>query len=411
MRGQYFASYLTQLRTIIICPACIETENGWCSMFNRRVLFVATVYAHLASFHIPFMRLLQEKGYEVHAAASSADGRKSDVEAAGVVCWEVPFARSPYDPSNIKAVQSLKALFDEYRFDLIHVHTPTAAFLGRYLAKKTGQGPVLYTAHGFHFYKGAPFLYWLLYYNAERLARRWTDGLMVMNGEDYENACRMGFIPDKDLFYVHGVGVDLAAYAQARFSEWYVRAELGIPAEDVVVVCVGELNSNKNQSFLLQAWNELSSKINYCHLLLVGRGEMMVRLKSMVQKKNIPRVHFLGYRADVPSILFESDIAVLTSKREGLPRCVMEAMAAGKPVVATNVRGSRDLVEHGRTGFLVEPGDVKGLAAALEKLVRNQALREKMGAAAREKVRDYSLEKVLLEMSGIYDRFLGRVLL
>lgn len=125
-------------------------------MCKRKILFIASVYGHFAAFHIPFMRLVQDKGYEVHAAASPVDGRRAEVESAGVVCWEVPFARSPYDPSNIKALRSLKGLFTKHHFDLVHVHTPTAAFLGRYLAKRTGQGPVLYTAHGFHFYQGAP---------------------------------------------------------------------------------------------------------------------------------------------------------------------------------------------------------------------------------------------------------------
>lgn len=147
---------------------------------SGKVLFVASVYTHLAAFHLSFMRLLQDKGYEVHAVASSDEGRKDEVEAAGVRCWEIPFARSPYSPANFQAYRWLKALLKDHHFDLIHVHTPVASFLGRYLAKVTHQGPVLYTAHGFHFYQGAPRRNWLLYYTAERLAARWTDGLIVM---------------------------------------------------------------------------------------------------------------------------------------------------------------------------------------------------------------------------------------
>lgn len=375
-------------------------------MCERKILFIASVYGHFAAFHIPFMRHMQDKGYEVHAAASPADGRKAEVESAGVVCWEVPFARSPYAPSNIKALKSLNDLLTKHHFDLVHAHTPTAAFLGRYLAKKTGQGPVLYTAHGFHFYQGAPWHYWLIYYNIERLAKKWTDGLIVMNSEDYRNAQRMGFEPEKTLFFVHGVGVDLPRYAPDSPSERYVRAEVGLSEDDVVVTCAGELNANKNQSLLLLAWKELSSKVHNCHLLVVGSGQMSAHLRNTVQKENIPRVYFLGYRDDVPNILLESDVAVLPSKREGLPRFVMEAMAAGKPVVATNVRGSRDLVDHGRTGFLVELGDVRGLAAALERLARDPGLRASMGAVGREKIRDYSLERVLAEMENIYERYL-----
>jgi glycosyltransferase involved in cell wall biosynthesis len=376
-------------------------------MPSGKILFLATVYTHLAAFHIPFMRFFQERGVEVHAAASSAKGHKEEVDAAGVICWEIPFARSPYSPANLKACRRLEALLRENHFDLIHVHTPVAAFWGRYLAKKTGQGPVLYTAHGFHFYKGAPRKNWLIYYMAERLAARWTDGLIVMNGEDYENARRMGFEPDKNLFYVHGVGVDLSCFG-APSSENAVRRELGLTATDVVVTCVAEMNPNKNHIFLLDAWKQIAireTSSNY-HLLLVGTGELKSHLEKKVKREHIPRVHFLDFRRDVPAILHASDIVTLTSKREGLPRCIMEAMAAGKPVVATNVRGSRDLVDDGRTGFLVEPGDVTGLAAALERLMRDPELRASMGAAGKAKIQDYSLDRVLAEMAAIYNRYL-----
>ncbi|WP_258359789.1 glycosyltransferase family 4 protein [Moorella sulfitireducens] len=373
---------------------------------SGKVLFIATVYTHLAAFHIPFMRLLQDKGYEVHAAASSAERRKEDVERSGVICWEIPFARSPYSHANLEACRRLKALFKEHQYNLIHVHTPVAAFLGRFLAKKTGQGAVLYTAHGFHFYKGAPLRNWMVYYTAERLAARWTDGLIVMNREDYENARRMGFEPDKNLFYVHGVGVDLSCYALPPSSEESIRSEIGLSASDKVITCIAEMNPNKNHIFLLGSWKKLATRYSDCHLLLVGTGELMAYLQEKVEKEQIPRVYFLGYRRDVPRILLESDIMTLTSKREGLPKSILEAMAASKPVVATDVRGNRDLVEDGRTGFLVELGDVPGLAAALERLITDPELRAAMGAAGRKKIQDYSLEKVLVEMAGIYDRYL-----
>lgn len=374
---------------------------------SDKVLFIASVYTHLAAFHIPFMKLLQEKGYQVHAVASSAEGRREDVERAGVTCWEVPFARSPYSPANVQAFRRLRALLKEHHFDLIHVHTPVAAFMGRFLAKATHQGPVLYTAHGFHFYQGSPRRNWLIYHTVERVAARWTDGLIVMNGEDFENAQRLGFKPGENLFYVHGVGVDLDHYSAPPTDGSSVRAALGIDPGNVVVTCVAELNENKNHDFLLDAWREFTRRCDHCHLLLVGTGEKVGALQQRVEQEGIPRVHFLGYRRDVPLILWETDIATLVSKREGLPKCVMEAMAAGRPVVATNVRGNRDLVEDGRTGLLVELGDVPGLTAAVEKLTSDPELRAAMGAAGREKVQDYSLEKVLTDMAGIYDRYLN----
>lgn len=373
---------------------------------SGKVLFVASVYTHLAAFHIPFMKLLQERGYEIHAAASSAEGRKEDVEAARVTCWEIPFARSPYTPGNLRAYRELRALLRGHHFDLIHVHTPVAAFMGRYLAKVTQQGPVLYTAHGFHFYKGAPRRNWMIYYNAERLAARWTDGLVVMNGEDFDNAKKLGFEPEQNLFYVHGVGVDLTEFSNSVAENDSIRTTLAIDPRDVVVTCVAEFNDNKNHVFLLEAWREFTQRHNHGHLLLVGTGEKIGALQQRVKQEGISRVHFLGYRGDVPQILRETDIVTLVSRREGLPKAVMEAMAAGKPVVATNVRGNRDLVEHGKTGLLVELGDVPGLVNALERLTSDPELRAAMGATGQEKIRDYSLERILGEMAGIYGRYL-----
>jgi len=375
-------------------------------MGRGKILFIATVYSHLANFHIPFMKLLQGKGYAVHAAASSAEGGREEVEGAGVTCWEIPFARSPYSSGNLRAFGQLRTLLKTHRFDLIHVHTPVAAFMGRFLAKATCQGKVLYTAHGFHFYKGAPRRNWLIYYNVERVAARWTDGLIVINEEDFENARRLGFKPGENLFCVHGVGVDLDQYLAQSAEGTSVRAVLGIGPDDVVITCVAELSERKNHAFLLKTWSEVARHFAHCHLCIVGTGEKLVALKQWVAQKRVPRVHFLGYRRDVPEILRETDIATLVSKHEGLPKYVMEAMAAGKPVVATNVRGNRDLVADGRTGLLVEPGDVPGLAKALATLISDRRLRVALGAAGREKIQAYSLEKVLGEMAAVYDRYL-----
>jgi len=354
------------------------------------------------------MKLLRSKGYEVHAAASSADGRMDEVEAVGVTCWDIPFARSPYSPRNVLAFSCLRSLLRSQHYDLIHVHTPVAAFLGRYLAKATCQGPVLYTVHGFHFYRGAPWRNWLIYYTAERVASKWTDGLIVMNSEDYETAQHLGFKPGQDLFYVHGVGVNLEEFGTRNNVGTSIRAELGIEPNDVVITCVAEFNDNKNHRFLLDGWSRFAGRIDQAHLLLVGTGDEIKPLKERVKQQRLPRVHFLGYRRDVPRILSESDIVTLVSKREGLPRSIMEGMAAGKPIVASNIRGNRDLVEDRRTGFLIKLGDVDGLATALERLILDPDMRARMGAAGRERIQAYGLNSVLTEMSRVYEHYLSQ---
>lgn len=370
----------------------------------KRILFIATVYTHLAAFHIPFMRMLQDKGYDVHAAASSAEGRKEEVEAIGVECWDIPFARSPYNPKNLRAFRKLKRLLETYHFALVHVHTPVAAFLGRYLAKATGQGPALYTAHGFHFYRGAPLRNWLVYYPLERVAARWTGGLVVMNEEDYEAAQRMGFVPEKNLFYVHGVGVDIERYGNAAPLR---KADLQLPPNARIVVCVAEFTANKNHLLLLNAWREVARQVPQAALLLIGDGALRDRVASWVQEMSLTEsVRLLGFRPDVPQLLALAEVATLTSKREGLPRVIMEALAAGKPVVATDVRGNRDLVRHGVNGFLVPLGDPGALARHLVLLLKDPALAQEMGERGREMIRPYALENVLKEMADVYRRFL-----
>jgi glycosyltransferase involved in cell wall biosynthesis len=375
-----------------------------------KVLFAATVYTHLAAFHIPFMKLLQGWGYEVHAAASPAEGHKDEVEAAGVTCWDIPFVRSPVSPKNFTAYRKLKALLTHERFDLIHVHTPMAAWLGRLAAKRTNQGPVLYTAHGFHFYKGAPWPYWLFYYPAERLAARWTDGLIVINNEDLAQAKRMGFKQGQNLFFVHGVGVNLERFSMSKNGP-SIREELNLSNHNAVVItCVAEFTSTKNHRFLLDAWHKVTQEAPQAHLLLIGDGQLLKAMEHKVSIEGLSRVYFLGFRRDVLRLLHGTDIFVLPSRREGLPRSIMEAMAAGKPVVATDVRGSRDLVEHEVSGLLVKIGDTQGLADALLRLIRDPELRTQMGRAGQEKIQAYSLDRVLKEMSAIYARYLNKEL-
>lgn len=379
-----------------------QRENA---MKRGKVLFVATVYRHLTAFHLPFMRLLHDWGYEVHAAASPHQGDKGELEAMGVTCWNIPFQRSPLRLGNIRAYTELRSLLQRERYSLIHVHTPIAAWLGRLATKRTGQGPVLYTAHGFHFYRGAPWHLWALYYPAERLAARWTDGLIVINQEDLLQAKRMGFKEGEDLFLVRGVGVDVDRYAKAAPAS---REALGLSPEEKVVLCVAEFTPNKNHLQLLLAWGKVVQNEARAKLLLVGEGVLKGKIEAWVREMGLKdSVKLLGFRRDVPHLLALADVVVLSSKREGLPRAVVEAMAAGKPVVATDVRGNRDLVKNGETGFLLPLGDVDGLARALLRLLGDPEMARRMGEAGQARIQAYALDRVLHEMASIYSRYLG----
>ncbi len=381
---------------------------GKVEKMTNKVLFIATIENHFLSFHIPFMKYFQDKGYEVHVATKLGE-RRVELEQYGIICHDVRFSRSINPLIALRALTQLFKLMRENKYFLVHVHTPMASFLGSLAAKLTNTKPVLHTAHGFHFYKGAPWYYWTFIYPVEYIVGKWTDGLIVMNQEDYINAQRMGLKPNKNLFLVHGVGVDLQQILNISLvGNNDIREELDINDKDIIISCIAEFIPRKNHIFLLKSWEKITKKFNNIHLLFIGKGKCLNNFKEYVKRNLLPRVYFLGSRNDVPKILLKSDIVVLVSKHEGLPRSIMEGMAAGKPVIVSNVRGNHDLVEQGNNGFLVELGDIDGLISSMEKLITNDKLRDNMGKASLEKIKEYDIEKVLAEMSSIYDYYLGK---
>lgn len=369
----------------------------------KKALYVATIFLHLKSFHIPFMKMLKQKGFEVWAAAANTDDfSKRALEDIGIKCIEVPFSRNPYNISNLKAYKFLRNFFKKNHFDLLHFHTPVASFIGRIAARNTNQGTIVYTAHGFHFYKGAPIKNWLIYYTAEKIARKWTDILITINSEDFENGKKLGYIPNKSLFLTHGVGIDVDAFKLPNSIREKKRRELSIPKNAVVFICIGELNKNKNQKWLLKVWKQLQDSNIY--LLLVGDGPLKTKLDKFAAKNNIKNVKFLGFRNDIPQLLKASDVLISVSKREGLPRNIMEAMAAGLPVIGTNIRGTRDLL-FDNTGILTDLESVESLKNAIIKLANSAKLRLYLGKTASKKVANISVESIMKELIKIYEIF------
>ncbi|MFC2083287.1 glycosyltransferase family 4 protein [Candidatus Bipolaricaulota bacterium] len=376
---------------------------------SPRVLFVTTYAGTLQAFLIPHMRMLLHRGWRVEVAARFDKGSESAqlIEAEFPV-HHIPFCSRAFAPRNLLALWRLRRLIQTRRYDVIHVHTPIAAMVGRAAARMSRPRPVvLYTAHGFHFYRGASWRQWILSYPAERLAARWTDGLIVMNEEDLHYGMKMGFTQGENLFRVHGVGVDLSFYGGATADDGHtVRREFGLASDDILVSCIAGIRPGKNHELLLDAWQRLADSQVNAHLLLVGGfGASSHSVKRRLDMGRNLRIHLGGFRRDIPSVLQATDVLVLASQREGLPRCIMEAMAAAKPVVATSARGNRDLIDHGCNGLLVVPEDSAGLAEALATLIRDPGLRIKMGKRGREKIEEYSLDRVLDEMGLIYDRF------
>ena len=365
---------------------------------SKKVLFVGTVLrGHMLLFHLPFMRWFQQQGYEVHLCCRN----DTDEEVTQVPNCDkyinFPFERSPFHAGNLKVYKQLKQLIDENDYALIHCHTPVGALLTRLCvrqARKKGTR-VVYTAHGFHFFKGAPLKNWLLFYPAEWLTARWTDLLITINDEDAQRAARM---PARKTAKVNGVGVDLSRF-EPPVDRRVAREKLGIPQDAQVLMTVGEHSIRKNHAVLLKA----AAKLPGTQVLLCGWGDGQPALEELADSLGIrERVHFLGFRKDVPEILPAADVYVFPSLHEGLPVALMEAMAVGLPVVASNVRGCVDLIEDGEGGFLYDPMDVDGFAKGIRELLENPALRERMGATNRETMRGYSLPDVMEKMAALY---------
>ncbi|MGQ9513182.1 MAG: glycosyltransferase family 4 protein [Thermodesulfitimonas sp.] len=374
-------------------------------MGRPRVLFVATVARHLLAFHQPYFRLWQEWGYAVDVACNPA-GEAASFASLGVRLYPVPFGRRPFSRQNLRAGFALWRLCRQESYALVHVHTPVAAFIARLTLRLLRFRPVLYTAHGFHFFRGAPLRNWLLYFPLEWLAARWTDGLILLNREDYERAKRLPM--RGEVFLVPGVGVDAAAFTLPPGETAKRRRELGLQPETPVAAVVAELSRVKNHEQVFRAWRLVVRELPETVLLVAGEGERRCALERLVAQLGIAaHVKFLGFYREIPALLSVSDVVVLTSKREGLPRVILEAMAAGKPVVATDVRGNRDLVVNGETGYLVRVGDVAGTAAAVLHLLRNREDAARMGAAGRRRLEPYDLEKVVAQVAQIYRRYLA----
>jgi len=374
----------------------------------EKVLFVATVESHLLNFHIPYMKLLQGKGYEVHVATKLGN-RQQEFDEIGVIKHNVDFSRSPYSPKVFKSLEQMEKLLKEIQFSLVHVHTPVAAFVTRLACQRTNTHPVLYTAHGFHFYKGAPLKNWLLYYNMEKLAAHWTDGLITINEEDYKAAQKFKLRKNGKMFFVPGVGVDVVSLEQriASIDRSEKRKELGLSADAAVIITVGELNANKNHIQVLEALSKLN-KTNF-HYLIVGNGEDEQKLQKAVNELLLrDKVSFLGFRRDVPELLTASDVFILTSRREGLPKAVMEAMAVGLPIIATDVRGNKDLVKSGENGYLVSLDDAEQTAIGIDRLIDSEDLQRSMGGKSKELVKQYDLKNIIPQMEEIYDLFFSR---
>lgn len=375
----------------------------------KKILFIATIENHILNIHVPFINYFLNQGYQVHVATKLGH-RRAEFKQLGISCHNINFSRSPYSLSTIIALKQLVKVMRANKFALVHVHTPVGAFLGRLAARLTNTRPVLYTAHGFHFYQGAPVKNWLFYYFIEKVAARWTDGIITINDEDFQLAKTFSLRRDNSVYLVHGVGLPVADYQISGNGDLRnnLREQMGFSKQDTLIITIAELNQNKNQIQLIKALHEVLKQNKDVYLLLVGNGNLESKLKKLVSNYQMSEhVFFLGYRKDISELLYISNMFALTSLREGLPRSIMEAMAAGKPVIATDIRGNKDLVKHNANGFLVPVNDWAETGNAMLRLTNDRQLAAQMGEESRNLAKSYAIEAILKEMDSIYTAYLN----
>ena len=330
----------------------------------KKALMLASVASMIEQFNMNNIKILQQLGYEVEVAANFTDGGtldhnrleefKKELDEKKIKYIDIPFERSPFSVKNIKAYRLIKKLIKEENYELIHVHSPVGSVLGRLAARKTN-AKVIYTAHGFHFFKGAPLKYWLMFYPIEKWLSKYTDILITINKEDYEIAKKK--FKAKNIQLVHGIGVDKNRFdfEMSKEERKQLREKLKLKEDDFVMIYVAELSVRKNQEMLLNAMTKLIKQNKKIKLLLVGKDSLDGKLQKFCKENQLENnVQFLGYRKDIPQLLKISDLLVSTSKQEGLPVNIMEGLIAGLPVIVTDCRGNRDLITDGVNGYIVK---------------------------------------------------------
>lgn len=386
---------------------------------NKRAIVVATVACFLG-FEINDIKILESLGYTVYVATNfdTYEYMHDTLREAGVSDrhqLQVDFTRSPFTTKVPEAYFELVKILDKGHFTLMHCHTPVGGVIGRLAAKHynachRGRGSltnsdgqeeqhplkVIYTAHGFHFYDGAPKKNWLIYYPIERHMSRYTDVLITINHEDYHRA--KNEFHAKKTVYVPGVGVDTAKFATVPVDRDDKRKSLGVALDDIMLLSVGELNENKNHQVVIRALADIVSKSpvpddTHIRYFIAGQGPMKDELQQLIKELGLQdKVTLLGYRDDVAELLKAADIYILPSLREGLNVSLMEAMSAGKPCIASDIRGNRDCIVPGKGGELFEPQSVESCRYAIEAMCQKDL--SPMTQYNKRKIRAFDLSVV-----------------
>lgn len=365
-----------------------------------KILYVTTVGSTM-DFFKSFIKKLVVDGSTVDIATNSRISQVSDFyENLNCKIYKIDTSRSPLNKDNILAYRQVSNIVNKENFDIVHCHTPVASIVTRLASRKARKRygtKVIYTAHGFHFFKGAPLINWLLYYSIEWFCSFFTDVLITINKEDYSFAKK--HMHAKKIEYIPGVGIDTEKIESITVNREEKRKELGIDENRFVVLSVGELNDNKNHETIIKAIAKLDrNDITY---VICGRGEKEEYLKELAIELGVD-LKLLGFRNDVIEIYKCSDIFAFPSKREGLPVSLMEAMACGCLVVCSEIRGNVDLISDNYNGFLCKSTDILDYSTKIDFCLKNDMLREKFCKNSLEVIRKFDVKNVNSKIKEIY---------
>ena len=357
----------------------------------KRILYVAATTSQLYHEMLPLMEMMADKGYIVEAAAWPD---QTGMYLINQSCLHVFHAIGPVDRicsrKACRTYQKIKRLLRSRKYSIVHTNARVPSFLVRLAARGLPGTKVVYTAHGLDFYRGAPLGKWLLHYPAEYIASRFTGEMVTLNLEDYVLA-RAVFAKTR-VHYIPSAGIDLDAYQPMQYMR----------AGHKIILCMGELTRQKNQGQILRSIVHLKRVTKDFKVWFAGEGPMQGHYQRLAKRLGVDAcVEWLGFRPDIKTLLYKSDIVVSASRREGVSRSLLMAMACGKPIVATGIRGQQELIADGVNGYAVPLHDARAFADACAKLLSHPDILQ-MGATSRIMSLKYDVEYVKQRMAGIY---------
>lgn len=378
-----------------------------------KILFISNISNRITTFVTASIAAAHSLDLDFYQAANWQDADPMQIEkdekTYDVKIKSVPISRNPLAKSNLTAYKEIVTFIKKENIDYIHCNTPTGGILGRLAGKKCHVKKVIYQAHGFHFYKGAPKKNWLVYYPVEKWLAHYTDALITINSEDFELAkTKLKLRKNGKVYYVPGVGIDTAQYNLSAKAREEKRMKLKLREDDVALISMGDLIERKNYDTAIRAI--AATKNSALQYFICGKGPEEENLKKLAESLGVSeQIHFLGFHSDIKELLSAADIFLFTTKQEGLPRSMMEAMASGLPCIASRIRGNTDLLDGIDGGYLCDTTDVSAYAKALNLLAKEKTLRETMGKNNLITIQKFSTETINEEVKAIYESELMKV--